>query len=304
MALLTNTAAYMVIKLGSRMGKILGLIRLMRPINCAMMGFAVIVGAALTKSYMLNDYAHGLAFGFSAAFLLTAASMAINDYYDREIDAINEPKRPIPSGAVKPLEALIFALILAIYGLISAFLTNPSNFLCLFTATYFLLISIIYVTYGKKTGFFGNLLVSACVTAPFLYGSLIVENAVPIKTWIFASMVFLANTGREITKGIADVEGDKIRNVKTLAVMLGERKTAVIAVTFYLLAVALTPLPWFLGLVSSWFIPLVAITNLGLVISSIILLENPSRENAKKVKNQVLAWFFTGLLAFLLGSLG
>lgn len=293
----------MVMMTTSRISRISGFILLMRPVNCVMMGVAVIVGAAITKSYVLNDYAYSLAFGFITAFLLTAASMAINDYYDREIDAINEPKRPIPSGAVKPLEALIFALTLAAHGLISAFLTNPRSFSCLFTAASFLFISIAYVTYGKRTGFLGNLLVSACVSAPFLYGSLIVENTVALKTWIFISMVFLANTGREITKGIVDIEGDKMGNVKTLAVLLGERKASFIAVTFYLLAVALTPLPWFLGLVSLWFIPLVVITNLGLMISSMVLLRNPSRENARKVKNQVLAWFFTGLLAFLLGSL-
>jgi geranylgeranylglycerol-phosphate geranylgeranyltransferase len=76
-----------------------------------------------------------------------------------------------------------------------------------------------------------------------------------------------------------------------------------IAAVFYLVAVALTPLPPILNLVTFWFIPLVAVTDAGLVASSTMLLMNYSRENARKVKNQVLVWFLVGLIAFIMGSL-
>ncbi len=285
------------------MKRVLGLIRMMRPVNCLMMGFAVLVGAALASSNALVNVWQNLIYGFSTGFLLAAASMVINDYYDREIDAVNEPTRPIPSGLIKPEEALVFAFSLTLSGLVTAFLTNTAVISCFVTALFFWLISAAYVTIGKKTGLFGNFLVSACVSAPFVYGSLAVANAVKPNIWIFVSMGFLSNTGREITKGIVDVQGDKTRNVKTLAVRYGEKKAAVAAVAFYLFAVAITPLPPLLNLVSVWFIPLVIITDVGLVASSLMLLKDYSRENAKKVKNQVLAFFFIGLLAFLVGSL-
>lgn len=287
------------------MKKIAGYLRLIRPINCFMMGFAVIVGAVLSDaSFFSNNVLPSLVYGFLTGFLLTAASMAINDYYDREIDVINEPTRPIPSGLIKPKEALVFAGFLSVLGLFTAVRTNPRmvNY-CLATALIFWLISVSYVTFGKRTGFLGNLMVSACVSAPFIYGSLALSGAAKGHIWIFVAMVFLSNTGREITKGILDVQGDKVRNVKTLAVLYGERKAAVIAATFYLLAVALTPLPLLWGLVSFWFIPAVIITDGGLIASSIMLLKNPSRDNARRVKSQVLGWFLTGLVAFLLGSL-
>ncbi|MGB9958927.1 MAG: geranylgeranylglycerol-phosphate geranylgeranyltransferase [Candidatus Bathyarchaeales archaeon] len=285
------------------MKRVLGLIRMMRPVNCLMMGFAVLVGAALASSNALVNVWQNLIYGFSTGFLLAAASMVINDYYDREIDAVNEPTRPIPSGLIKPEEALVFAFSLTLSGLVTAFLTNTAVISCFVTALFFWLISAAYVTIGKKTGLFGNFLVSACVSAPFVYGSLAVANAVKPNIWIFVSMVFLSNTGREITKGIVDVQGDKTRNVKTLAVRYGEKKAAVAAAAFYLFAVAITPLPPLLNLVSVWFIPLVIITDVGLVASSLMLLKDYSRENAKKVKNQVLAFFFIGLLTFLVGSL-
>jgi len=116
-------------------------------------------------------------------------------------------------------------------------------------------------------------------------------------------MVFLSNIGREVTKGIVDVKGDKVHNVKTLAVRYGEKTAAMAAALFYLSAVSLSPIPWFLKLVSFWFIPLVAVTDFGLVASSFMLLNDYSRENARKVKNLVLLWFIFGLLAFVVGAL-
>jgi geranylgeranylglycerol-phosphate geranylgeranyltransferase len=116
-------------------------------------------------------------------------------------------------------------------------------------------------------------------------------------------MAFLSNTGREITKGIVDVKGDAVEDVKTLAVRYGERNAAVVAAVFFVSAVALTPVPLILDLVSFSFIPVVLVTDVGLVVCSALLLMDSSRENARKIKNVVLYLFVTGLLAFVLGVL-
>jgi geranylgeranylglycerol-phosphate geranylgeranyltransferase len=266
-----------------------------------MMGIAVIVGAALVNPHDLSTFWQNLIYGFITGFTLTAASMAINDYYDREIDAVNEPNRPIPSGLIKPEEALVLASVLTAIGVIAAFLTNTTNALCFITAIISWIISVAYATVGKRTGLLGNFLVSTCVAIPFIYGSLAV-NTLESNVLIFASMAFLSNTGREVTKGIADVQGDKLRNIKTLAVRYGEKAAAVTAALFYLAAVLLSPLPLLLNLVSVWFIPPVTITDIGLVASSLMLLKNYSREDARKVKRMVLLWFAIGLLAFILGA--
>ena len=282
------------------MGKFKAFIGLLRPVNCFMMGFAVIVGATLTVGVNIINEWFNLFWGFITGFTLTGSAMVINDYYDREIDAINEPERPIPSGIVSPNQALAFAFILALIGFLSALKTN---LLCLAVAVIAWLISVSYATFGKRTGLFGNFLVSACVAIPFIYGNLIVEKF-SLMVFLFAAMAFLSNTGREITKGIVDVEGDKARNVRTLAVSFGSRAAAIASVFFYLFAVALSPLPVILKLVSWWwFIPFVTITDIGLIYSSIMLLRDYSRENAKKIKNMVLVWFIFGLLAFMFGSL-
>jgi geranylgeranylglycerol-phosphate geranylgeranyltransferase len=282
------------------MGKISGFLRLMRPVNCAMMGFAVVVGAFLANPQFSSGDWLNVFYGFITGFMLTAASMTINDYYDRAIDAINEPARPIPSGTISAKAALAFVAVLSAVGFAFAFLVSLP---CLVVAAISWIIVTTYVTVGKRSGLLGNFLVSACVATPFIYASIAVTGQVQLNVVLFASMAFLSNTGREITKGIVDVKGDSTEGVKTLAVRYGERAAAVAAAVFYLSAVALTPLPWHLGIVSFWFIPVVLATDVGFAVSSFLLLKDYSRENARKIKNLVLLWFILGLLAFVFGAL-
>lgn len=284
------------------MSKFSGYLRLMRPMNCLMMGLAVIIGAVVADAAGISGAWVNMVYGFMTGFTLTAASMAINDYYDRKIDAINEPKRPIPSGLIKPREALLFASVLTVVGFIAAYLTNIAYPLCLVVAIIAWLIFTAYTTVGKRSGLPGNFLVSACVSIPFVYGSVAIAGQVKFNVWLFAAMPFLSITGREITKGIVDVEGDKAHNVKTLAVRFGGGKAAAAAAAFYLSAVLLSPIPWLMNLVSIWFVPLVAVTDVGLIVSSLMLLRDHSREKARKIKNTVLLWFIFSLLAFIFGS--
>jgi geranylgeranylglycerol-phosphate geranylgeranyltransferase len=283
------------------MSKAGGYLRLMRPTNCGMMGFAVIVGAVLANPSGVSLSWQNLALGFITGFMLTAASMGINDYYDKEIDSVNEPKRPIPSGVIKSREALVFASVLTLVGFAAAYLTNA---LCLMAGVIAWMIFIAYTTIGKRSGLPGNFLVSACVAIPFVYGSIAMVSAVRTTVWIFASIAFLSNTGREITKGIADVQGDKMQGIKTLAVRFGEKTAAIAAALFYLSAVALSPVPVSLNLVSFWFLPFVLVTDFGLVASSLMVVRDFSRENARRVKRMVLLWFVLGLLAFVAGAFG
>ncbi len=224
--------------------------------------------------------------------------MAINDYYDRKIDAINEPLRPIPSGTVKPSEALGFVGILAGIGFVFAGLVS---ILCFAVAAASLAITATYITIGKRSGLPGNFLVSICVAIPFIYGSITVLGTIGLNVLLFASMAFLSNTGREITKGIVDVKGDSSEGIKTLAVRFGEKNAAIAAGIFFVFAVSLTPITWFLGLVGFWFIPLVLCTDIGLIICSGLLLLDYSREKARKIKRVVLYLFLVGLLAYIFG---
>ncbi len=245
-----------------------------------------------------------LVLGYFTGFLMTGAAMAVNDYYDREVDAINEPQRPIPSGAVTPKEALAVAFAFTLAGLTIAVSTaNRPNWQCLTVATISWLIVVLYVTKGKRTGLPGNLLVSSCIALPLFYGSLIVEKGISPITTLFAAMIFLSNTGREITKGIVDKKGDRQAGIKTIAVIYGEHSAAIVATILFLSAIILTPLPLLLGIVNFWYLPPIILVDITLIYTVIQLVRNPTRENSKKIKNRILLLFLIGLIAFILGTL-
>jgi geranylgeranylglycerol-phosphate geranylgeranyltransferase len=264
-----------------------------------MMGFAVIVGAILAGANGSSFIWVDLLLGCTTGFALTAASMVANDYYDRDIDLINEPNRPIPSGLIKPREALFFAFLLAAVGFTTAYLTGIFSLAMAFVAW---LVLMAYTAFGKRSGLPGNFLVSTCVAIPFIYGSIVVTSAVQLNVLLFVAMVFLSNTGREVTKGIVDVQGDRAREVNTLAVRFGEGTAATVASAFYVSATLLSPIPMLLKLVTFWFLPLVAVTDIGLLASSMVLLKDHSRERARTIKKIVLLCFAIGLMAFLAGA--
>lgn len=284
------------------MGKLNGLLQLIRPVNCAMMGFAVIVGASFVEKEIFSpEVLMNLLLGFITSFALTGSSMVINDYYDRQIDVINEPSRPIPSGLVSTREALSLAFVLGVTGLTAALMTSLP---CLLIAIIAWIISATYNTKGKYTGLLGNLLVSTCVVVPFIYGGFAVNKGLALTTLLSVAIAFLSITGREVTKGIVDVRGDRSQNARTIAVVYGENTAAAASSILQFLAVGLSPLPWLLKVVSDWFLPFVILTDAGLVLSSVSLLRDYSRENARRIKNLNLVWLIVGLCAFIAGSFG
>jgi len=283
------------------MERAVGFVRLVRPVNGLMMGFAVIVGASLVLAEPLSAaITLRLFLGFVTGFMLVSASIALNDYYDREIDKINEPDRPISAGLVKPGESLVFAALLTLTGFSAAFFTNLS---CLGVAVMSWIVSVAYNTKGKRTGLPGNFLVSLCVAMPFIYGSFVMGQSLGLKAVLFSALAFLATSGREVAKGIVDVEGDKTKGVKTVAISHGGKAAACVASGFFLSAVLLSFLPVFLGLVSVWFIPFVVVADLGFAASSAMLIRDYSRENARRMKNMVMVWMMFAMVSFFAGSL-
>jgi geranylgeranylglycerol-phosphate geranylgeranyltransferase len=101
-----------------------GMLDLIRPVNCVMLGFAVIVGAFVSKPPTIPTLQ--LALGFFTGFFMCAYSMAVNDIYDLEVDRVNRPDRPIPSGRITISQASKLALVMLAVGSACSFLSlNP-----------------------------------------------------------------------------------------------------------------------------------------------------------------------------------
>jgi geranylgeranylglycerol-phosphate geranylgeranyltransferase len=273
-------------------------LEIMRPLNSVMIGIAIIVGAIITGGIQVFSNSLTLFYSFLTGFTLSGASMTINDYYDREIDAVNEPKRPIPSGRIAPKNAVFYSIMLSIIGLVLSWQISIEAFIIAILAWG---IMMTYSMWGKKTGFIGNLMVSTCIALPFVYGGLLTG-----KIWTplsFSLIAFLSNTGREITKGIVDINGDKSAGIETIAVTKGPSIAAKIAVLFFVSAVMSSIIPVYLNFVSYWYIPFVILTDIGLIISSYQILKDPSRKTSRDIKTRILYLMLLGLFGFAAGTL-
>ena len=277
------------------MSKLSAYIKIIRPINCVMIDFAIIIGAIISTGLSLPLIP--TIFGLITGFSITAASMVLNDYVDLPVDRINAPTRPLPSGQISPRAALIYYFFLSIIGVASSYFINIYTF---FVAFGYWILASLYDLKLKKTGFLGNLIVSASVGIPFVFGGLIVSINVPTLALIFFSIAFLANTGREIIKGIVDVEGDKVKNYKTIAVRYGRSMASKIGALFIFSAVALSIIPYLWSLAGYVYLLVVGLSDAYFLYLAVKIIRTPTKEVAYRVKNKILIAMLIALLAFTL----
>ncbi|MEM0217315.1 MAG: geranylgeranylglycerol-phosphate geranylgeranyltransferase [Candidatus Nezhaarchaeales archaeon] len=275
-------------------------LELMRPTNSIMAGLASIIGFLIASGFSHSHYDYmKLILLFASTFVFSSSSMAMNDYFDREIDAVNQPQRPIPSGRVKPERALIFSITLMITGLLlSTLISLEALIVAIVACTGFT----IYSIHLKRHGLIGNACVSLCVALTFVYGA-VATGGFPGLIAVFSLMAFLANMSREVVKGIIDIEGDKLKGVRTLAISRGSRASAKVALVFMCLAVALSIVPTLLGYVNWLYLPIVLVADAGLLTSTLLVLLAPTPNKAGKSKKLMLMFMGLALTAFLVGCI-
>lgn len=272
-------------------------LRLMRLPNGIMIGIAVIIGEIIgSLEKLVFEY---IILGFITGFLLCSSIMIFNDYFDIEVDKINAPHRPLVSGQANIHTALNLAVIYGFIAIILSLFLTIYNFLI---SCIFWILGILYNWKIKRTGFYGNIIVSASVAIPFIYGSL-VYGVLNVLILIFSLMAFLSNISRELIKNIADVEGDKVKGIKTLAVTKGISLTVKVATLFTLAAVSLSLLPIYFKIVNTYYIPFVIISDLFFIYSICRLYKHQDKDEALISKNRFLYAMLLGLFSFIIGTI-
>jgi len=173
---------------------------------------------------------------FLTVFLITGAGNAINDYYDREIDAINRPGRPIPSGRVSVRAAFYYSLGLFAVGCIFA---GQVNQICLAVAAFTSLLLFFYARSLKAMPLAGNITVAFLTGSTFLFGGAAAGSAGLLANKVPFLLSFLVSMSREIAKDIEDMAGDRAGGARTLPILAGERTSTALAAAFALAAVVL-----------------------------------------------------------------
>lgn len=268
-----------------------GYIALMRPINAVMASLGTLIGGVIAKESIYALLIPQLYFAMLVVFLVLMGGNVINDYFDADVDKINHPNRPIPSGKVSLSSAKYLAVSVFLVGfLVSLFTLNLSQIVLAGLAIALL------VTYEWKTkalGLGGNVIISFLVGLIFVYGSLSIKFSYLVV--ILSAMAFLANLAREIVKDVEDVGGDI--NRKTLPKKIGKGLSLVAATILIILAVSLSPIPYFFFGWKNYYIATVMISDLIFLISVFFFFNNQTRG-----QNLIKIAMIMGLVAFLVGS--
>ncbi|WP_299234518.1 geranylgeranylglycerol-phosphate geranylgeranyltransferase [Natronomonas sp.] len=271
------------------MSRVRGAIELMRPGNAiAAAGLTFIgafVAAGLTEP--VATVAAALATGVA-----TGGGNAINDYFDREIDAINRPERPIPRGAVSPRAALVFSSTLFVIAVGLTLLLPP---LAVVIAVVNLAALVAYTELFKGLPGVGNALVAYLTGSTFLYGGAAVGGDLGTVSVLFA-LAAGATMAREIVKDVEDIEGDRAERLRTLPIVLGERPALGIAALCIGGAVVVSPVPYVRGTFGATYLLVLAPTVIGLLTGTYRSFGDPATGQA-----WLKASMFLAAVAFVVG---
>ena len=272
-------------------------IRIIRPSGCLMVSLIAVIGQALASGEAPKLIS--LTPAFLTGFFMTASSFTINDYVDHEIDAINAPWRPIPSGLMARDEALRFGVALGSIGSAISLFTSPP---ACFVAIGSLLLSILYTVKGKYLGLLGHSMVALSIASTFIFGALtMMESISPLVSGIF-TVSFLYILGGELTQSISDYEGDEAKGVRSMAIVRGRKAAAVAATVCYMstaLAGAITSSLHGAGLETYTFIIILG-TFTTVSYITLPLLRNPDMETAIVIRRRInyLAYLIITVLLF------
>lgn len=214
-------------------------LQLMKPITWIPLIWGVVCGAASSGGYVwgIEDFAKAMACMLLSGPLLTGYTQTINDYYDREIDAINEPYRPIPSGAISIPQVITQIVVLLGSGIGLSYLLDiwaGHDFPIMLVLT----LGGCFVAYIysapplklKQNGWLGNYALGASYIAlPWWAGHALFGTLTP--TVMVVTLIYsFAGLGIAIVNDFKSVEGDEELGLKSLPVMFGVGTAAWICV--------------------------------------------------------------------------
>ena len=228
--------------------------------------------------------------------LVCATSQAVNDWFDRDVDAINEPNRPIPSGRIPGRWGLYVAYAWTALSLAVATLLGPAGFVATVIG---LALAWAYSAPPlrlKMNGWWGNTAVAACYEGlPWFTGAAIMAAAVP--DWRIVTMAALYSVGAHGIMTLNDfksIEGDTRMGIQSIPVQLGAENAAKLACV-----VMAIPQVIVVALLLTMDRPFYAAAVAGLLLAQLLLMPKllgSPRERAP--------WYNgTGVTLFVLGML-
>jgi 4-hydroxybenzoate polyprenyltransferase len=199
--------------------------------------------------------------GTLMAAVLNAGNNAINQIYDLDIDRVNKPKRPLPSGTLGMREAWAFTLVAFAVSWVLAFLASPpappdvhARRECFWIVVVTTGLCWIYSApplWTKRRGMLANITIAIPRGVLLkVAGWSTVKTILGLEPWYIGSIFGLFLLGAASTKDFADIEGDKAGGCTTLPILYGVKKAAWIIAPFFVLPFFLIPIGVWRGILT------------------------------------------------------
>jgi 4-hydroxybenzoate polyprenyltransferase len=178
-------------------------------------GGATAIGAAPAESWRWALVAYP-ALGAVMAAVLNAASNGLNQIFDLEIDRVNKPKRPLPSGRLSIAEAWVFTIAAFVAAWMLAWLIAPDGrhecFWLVVGATVITSLYSVPPFRTKRLGIWANLTIAVPRGAMLkVAGWSTVKTIIGVEPWYIGTIFGLFLLGATTTKDFADMDGDRDR---------------------------------------------------------------------------------------------
>jgi 4-hydroxybenzoate polyprenyltransferase len=169
--------------------------------------------------------------GLTMAAVLNAASNALNQIYDLEIDRVNKPGRPLPSGRLSQRAAWTFTWLTYALALLLAWLVAPGGrhecFWIVVAATVGTVVYSVPPLRTKRLGLWANLTIAIPRGVLLkVAGWSSVKTVFGAEPWYIGAIFGLFLLGASTTKDFADMEGDARGGCRTLPIIHGVRRAA------------------------------------------------------------------------------
>ena len=276
-------------------------IEILRPGNALMGAISIVLVALIDKTFTIP-----VILAMIAVFFETAAGNVINDYFDYNIDLINKPERPIPSGRISLKNGRNYGYLLFLAGTICGFLISyiTNNWIPFAIVLLADIVLYLYAYKLKSTPLIGNLTVGFMTGFGFVFGGFSINNPDIIMTSIYLGFfAFVMTTAREIVKDIEDMEGDKADGARTLPILIGAKKPAILSAILIIVDSALCPLLYFYNIFGMLYLPVITIAVILFLYCAITILKSQERATAAKVSKYLKIGILIAFISFVFGSI-
>jgi 4-hydroxybenzoate polyprenyltransferase len=242
-------------------------------------GSITAAGAAPRDPWSLDLLIYPL-IGLTMAAVLNAASNALNQIFDLEIDRINKPRRPLPSGRLTLASAWTFTVVAYAVAIALAWCVAPGGrrecFWIVLVATALTVMYSVPPFRTKRLGIWANLTIAVPRGVLLkVAGWSAVKTVIALEPWFIGSIFGVFLLGASTTKDFADMAGDARGGCRTLPIIYGVRRAAWLISPSFVVPFLMISVGAFSGILTGSFVLLqllaIGMTAYGLYVCYLML---------------------------------